>query len=320
MKLAPFRTCAVVVVVVALGGFASPAAAQATRTWVASEGSDLNPCSPLEPCKTFAAAISKTATGGEINCLNPGGYGPVTITRSMTIDCTGTLGAILAGDGNGVVVNAGVNDIVRLRGLSIQGGNAGINGVRAIGGGTLLIEDCAIENFKASSAFGISLAPSLTSTVLVSNTTVSGNGSGATGGGVLVQPLGSAQATVVLNRVTLMRNANNSLFLNTTGNTGGITATVRDSVIASSATGVSLLAAAGPIGLLIDDVAIVHHSSNGILVSGANGVARVTHSTITGNVTGVNAINGGQLLSFGNNQLIGNGANGVFVGAALGQN
>ena len=74
---------------------AAPAQAQATRTWVSGVGDDVNPCSRTAPCKTFAGAISKTAAGGEINCLDPGGFGTVTITKSITIDCTGTIGSIL---------------------------------------------------------------------------------------------------------------------------------------------------------------------------------------------------------------------------------
>src|SRR3954449_10335073 len=84
------------------GGFllsllaAAPASAQATRTWVSGVGDDVNPCSRTAPCKTFAGAISKTAINGEINCLDPGGYGAVTITKSITIKCEGVIGGILA--------------------------------------------------------------------------------------------------------------------------------------------------------------------------------------------------------------------------------
>src|SRR2546422_2828997 len=69
-----------------------PAQAQATRTWVSGVGDDVNPCSRTAPCKTFAGAISKTAAGGEIDCLDPGGFGAVTITKSLTIDCNGVTG------------------------------------------------------------------------------------------------------------------------------------------------------------------------------------------------------------------------------------
>src|ERR1044072_5652049 len=84
---------------------AAPAQAQATRTWVSGVGDDVNPCSRTAPCKTWAGAISKTAAGGMINCLDPGGYGTLTITKSITIKCYGTFGSILASGVNGVIIN-----------------------------------------------------------------------------------------------------------------------------------------------------------------------------------------------------------------------
>src|SRR5215470_9453775 len=90
----------------------APAHAQATRTWVSGVGDDANPCSRTAACKTFAGAITKTAAGGEINCLDPGGFGGVTITKAITIDCTGTHGSILVAGTNGIIVNAGDNDKV----------------------------------------------------------------------------------------------------------------------------------------------------------------------------------------------------------------
>src|ERR1044071_8032558 len=86
--------------------YAAPAHAQATRTWVSGVGDDANPCSRTAACKTFAGAISKTAPGGEIDCLDPGGFGAVTITKAITIDCGGVTGGILAALTNGVIVNA----------------------------------------------------------------------------------------------------------------------------------------------------------------------------------------------------------------------
>src|SRR6202008_2476547 len=88
----------------ALFAMSAPAHAQAPRTWVSGVGDDANPCSRTAPCKTFAGAISKTAVNGEINCLDPGGYGAVTITKSITIDCEDTQGSILAAGTTGVIV------------------------------------------------------------------------------------------------------------------------------------------------------------------------------------------------------------------------
>jgi hypothetical protein len=121
---------------------AAPAHAQATRTWVSGLGDDVNPCSRTAPCKTFAGAISKTADGGEIDCLDPAGYGTLTITKSITLDCTGTFGSTLNSGGiNGFVINdsatasPGTAEVI-LRGISINGAGTtpGLNGVRFISG------------------------------------------------------------------------------------------------------------------------------------------------------------------------------------------
>src|SRR5437868_4037205 len=121
---------------------ASIASAQATRTWVSGVGDDANPCSRTAPCKTFAGAISKTAAGGIINCLDPGGFGAVTITKSITIDCGATLGGVLATGLNGIIINDAVNQVggirVILKGLSIEGSpqsNPGLIGVNIIRAG-----------------------------------------------------------------------------------------------------------------------------------------------------------------------------------------
>jgi hypothetical protein len=127
--------------------FASMAQAQATRTWVSGVGDDANPCSRTAPCKTFAGAISKTADCGEIDALDPGGFGAVTITKGITIDGTGTLAGILASLTTGVVVNAATDKVITLRGLSINGACNGIRGINFIQGKTLNVEDCVIFRF-----------------------------------------------------------------------------------------------------------------------------------------------------------------------------
>ena len=134
---------------------ASFAQAQATRTWVSGVGDDVNPCSRTAPCKTFAGAISKTANGGEINALDPAGYGAVTITKSITIDGNETHASILASSTTGVIVNATSTDRVILRNLSINGsgGNVspfitGVDGIRWLAGDKLVVENCRIFRFN----------------------------------------------------------------------------------------------------------------------------------------------------------------------------
>src|SRR5205809_17510 len=114
---------------------AGSAYTQAMRTWVSGVGDDANPCSRTAPCKTFAGAISKTAANGEINCIDPGGFGAITITKSISIDCTGTFGSILASLTNGININLPDTDArqaVRLRGISIDGTANGLNGIRVL--------------------------------------------------------------------------------------------------------------------------------------------------------------------------------------------
>src|SRR4051812_21627471 len=124
---------------------AAPAQAQATRTWVSGVGDDANPCSRTAPCKTFAGAISKTQAGGEINCLDPGGFGGLTITKSITVSCEmGTAGALVSGT-NSFVIAAGAADIVYLKGLDFEGLNTGLVGIKFNSGGSLFIDSCVIR-------------------------------------------------------------------------------------------------------------------------------------------------------------------------------
>src|SRR3569623_1628780 len=187
---------------------ATGASAQATRTWVSGVGDDVNPCSRTAPCKTFAGAISKTANGGEINCLDPGGFGAVTINKTLVIDCHYTEGGALAA-GNGSVINALATDVVVLRGLDVFGVSPPSNGIRFIAGAALIIEDCVIRRFNAANSNGISFQPSGASKLYVSNSLIADNGNGATGGGILVQPTGALGSARVIQKDVRIENTNN---------------------------------------------------------------------------------------------------------------
>src|SRR5947209_3766727 len=133
----------------------APAHAQATRTWVSGVGDDANPCSRTAPCKTFAGAISKTADGGEIDCIDPGGFGTVTITKSITIDGNGTFASILNAGTNGVNVNdsgsgAPNTKVVRIRNISIQGFGTGFIGINFTSAKALPVENCVISVFRGN--------------------------------------------------------------------------------------------------------------------------------------------------------------------------
>ena len=137
--------------ILALTLYAAPAQAQATRTWVSGVGDDANPCSRTAPCKTFAGAISKTAAAGEINVLDPGGFGAVTITKSITIRSDHIEAGVLVAFTNGITINAGATDKVVLEGLDFDGSNGtGSHGVQVLAVGTVEIIRCAIRHFNGN--------------------------------------------------------------------------------------------------------------------------------------------------------------------------
>lgn len=199
--------------------------AQATRTWVSGVGDDVNPCSRTAPCKTFAGAISKTAVGGEINCIDPGGFGSLTITKSITVDCTGTFGSTLASLATGFTINS-PTAVVRLRGLQINGTGNGIIGVKVAAASKVSIENTVIDGFTQH---GISVANEANTQVLVHNTSIRNNA----GAGINAEPTGKSDISVTRsifmgNGTAVLAGANatvrisgNSIMHNTVGLTVG---------------------------------------------------------------------------------------------------
>jgi len=154
----------------------SAASAQATRTWVSGVGDDVNPCSRTAPCKTFAGAISKTAAGGEIDCLDPGGFGGVTITKSITIDCSGVVGsALFAGATSGISVN-GTDIVVVLRNLQINGAGTGQVGVRFVNGKRLILENVLVAQSSLAGVLVTTMAG--TGGLVINNSQIINNGNG----------------------------------------------------------------------------------------------------------------------------------------------
>src|SRR5712691_7704112 len=147
--------------------------AQASRTWVSGVGDDANPCSRTAPCKTWAGAISKTAPGGEIDALDPGGFGAVTITKAITLDGGGgQVASVLVSGTNGIVVQANAaSDVVILRNLRINGISSGLNGIRFLSGKDLNIENCYIFGFTQQ-GIDITLNQATQASVHIINTVV----------------------------------------------------------------------------------------------------------------------------------------------------
>jgi hypothetical protein len=305
--------------------FNAPAAAQATRTWVSGVGDDANPCSRTAPCKTFAGAISKTAAGGEIDTLDPGGFGALTITKAITIasEGVGAAGVLVSGT-DGFVVAAGPSDVVVLRGLDFEGlGTAAgsLDGIKFNSGGALVVQDCTIRDFNSSSAgHGIAFTPSGASSLFVSDTTVSNNGTGTTGGGILIQPTGSGSAKASIIRVNSTGNVL-GIRADGTGSTGGITVSISDSTAANNV--FAGMTAFTPVGGASVKMEILHSASsnNGTGLNSNGGLAtlRVGYSLVTGNGTGVNVANLATMTSLGNNMIFDNAVSGPVIPITGGQ-
>lgn len=266
--------------------------AQASRTWVSGVGDDVNPCSRTAPCKTFAGAISKTAEDGEIDCLDPGGFGAVTITKSITIDGAGTLGSILASLVTGVTVNitsaTDVRKTVRLRNLSIQGFDNGIHGVNFLAGSKLYVENCSIYGFQGSaSSRGIRMAHTAGGGQLhVSDTAITNCASGidmsTTSGGVVG----------VFDNINL-QGMTDGLILGT-----GASATLRDSFVVLN-TGVAVRLSVSGTAVAIER-SVLNHNGTAILPA-AGSTTDLSNTSMIGNSTGIGA-GGGLVQSHQNNQ------------------
>ena len=269
----------------------APANAQATRTWVSGVGDDANPCSRTAPCKTFAGAISKTATAGEINCLDPGGFGTITITKSMTLNCHEVLGSILASGVPGVTINstaAGSNVI--LRGLQIngvQGGTvvAGTIGVRIVAAARVSIEDTVITQFAQQ---GIADQRTAGNTLLnVKNSVLSFN----LAAGVSLAATGTS--FTVLEGVHSINNLNGV----SAGTTN--TVTIKRSVLSgNSADG----ATAGSGGQIQIDDSVLSINNNG--VDSGGGTIKVSNSDFVANAAAF-AGPAANLITFQNNRVTG---------------
>ncbi|MEJ1968857.1 MAG: hypothetical protein WDN03_09560 [Rhizomicrobium sp.] len=306
----------------------APAQAQATRTWVSGVGDDANPCSRTAPCKTFAGAISKTATGGEIDVLDPGGFGALTITKSITIDGSGgsTAGILVAGT-NGFTVNA-AGGVVTIRNIDFEGGGftgvSGIIGIRFIAGATLHVEHCVIRNFRdPTSGAGITFAPNTAGAQLyVDDTILSGNGFGtgnsAIGGGIVMKPVSGGSVIASLWHVRIEGNSNGISLDTSTSGAMASSAVIVDSVISGGAVAAAAVAAGSVQTVLTINHSIVQGGTiYGVFAGGASAQAVVGTSIVTGNATAMFPTGGGLTVSYGDNEIGGNTSAGTISATIL---
>jgi len=284
----------------------SIAQAQASRTWVSGVGDDANPCSRTAPCKTWAGAISKTAACGEIDALDPGGFGAVTITKSITLDGTGTFASILASLVNGIVINAASTDVITIRGISINGFCNGINGINILQAKTVNVEDCVIFRFNTGN--GITVNETNDLNLNVRNTVIRDN----TLDGINTVTSGAAnKINVTLDNVRLSGNAN-GLHARS-----GSRVTAQNCVFSNNTTNGIFSDAAGAnfSNVFVKDSQISLNGANGVRAGNAGNVG-ISGATINQNMIDRNTSNGvlvstgGVVNTFTNNSIIGNGTDG----------
>jgi hypothetical protein len=296
------------------------AQAQATRTWVSGVGDDVNPCSRTAPCKTYAGAISKTAANGEISTLDPGGFGAVTITKSIMIEGTKGqgYGSILSAGTSGVIVNDSLSaspntSIVTLRNLSINGASTGTFGIRFLAGKALHVEDCQINRVNTATVnqgrgIDVSLSANASQIVTVKDTYIKecsgegiriANSAGAVNAYIDNTRIERCLVGVVGAATSVINMRNSYVGFNGTG---------------AGATGIRVEHAGSSINL--DNVFVQGHSGHGITATA--GTVRLGRSTVTNNANGLNCAAGAtSIQSYGDNLLEGNGTLSVVCATPL---
>ena len=273
-------------------GFAAAAQAQATRTWISGVGDDANPCSRTAPCKTFQGTISKTAAGGEMNVLDPGGFGGVTITKSMTIDTHDIAGVLVTGT-SGIIINdtSGTGTaVVTLRGLDINGLGTGTSGVRILNAKTVNVQNCVIYGFGT----GISDERTLGGSLFVNDTTIRNNNTA----GVNMATASTPATNGSFDNVKLISNPGTGIIVRA-GNSG----VIRNSVVSDNAIiGISVNDAGSEFSI---ENCMVIYNPFGVSIKTGNPIVRISNTMVTKNDTGLRP-GSGQIISYGNNRISGN--------------
>lgn len=280
----------------------APAFAQATRTWVSGVGDDVNPCSRTAPCKTFAGAISKTAAAGEINVIDPGGFGAVTITKSMTIDGQGPQSSILASGTSGIIIN-GAGIVVNIRNISINGASttAG-SGIRILNAAAVNIENVIIMNFTGTGSVGrgVSIETAVANVrVTISNSTFYNMGNN----GVDAVP---SAGNVLLNvhNTKIYRGANSAVHLLRLTK-----ATISNSDLSNHTVGAGVSVEQTTAEAMVSNTVIANNATGVFNGNGGTPTTRLYGCTITGNTANALQINAGTVSSHGNNAIRGNAGN-----------
>jgi hypothetical protein len=276
---------------------AAPAHARA-RVFVASYGNDSNPCTFGSPCKTFQQAVTVVDAGGEVTAIDSAGFGPISITKAVTITSPDGVeaGVVPTAGGDAIDISAGSTDAVVLHGLTLNGSGVGLHGIVFNSGGNLTISNCNVHNFTGN---GILIAPtSGTLNFVVTNTTVSDN---SNVGLYYVPPSGSTITHGVIDRVAAVNNQF-GIVIDLTHGTGPAVVAILSSIASNNAlNGIATNGGTTPLGVSIDNTSANNNPSHGLIA--ANTTVLLGRSFFTGNALGVGLVGTTTMYSFQNNQI-----------------
>jgi len=284
---------------------AAPAQAQRDRVFVASYGNDSNPCTFGSPCKTFQAAVDAVAQGGEVTAIDSAGFGTITINHSVTITSPNGVEAGIATPqfGTAITINAASSDIVHLNGLTLDGIGGATYGIEFNSGGILDVQNSVIRNFGYA---GVAFVPNASSDLAISNTHFANDYNG-----IIIDPTGSGVAvTAALDHVESENNNASGFHAVGTDSTGTIQATLSNSMFAHNWVGVLGESASGQatITVMVRFCTVSNSMFAGVRTVVGTTI-RISKSTITGNLTGLD-VSAGTIDSYGDNNIDGNGTNG----------
>jgi hypothetical protein len=281
-----------------LGLLAVPPANAIPRTFVSGTGAGTT-CTRAAPCASFQLAHNVTDPGGEIDCLDAGSFGELLITKSITVDCTGTLGAIHTN--GGVAIGIGTGGItVRLRNLTMRGSQNLDTGISMTAASTIFVESCTIDGMGGN---GIDIRPptGTTARLFVSDSVIADDSNIA----ILAQPIGSGAARLAVDGTRIERS---NTAIGVISNTGAspVIGHMRNSVVSKNIIGVAGIANSTIVSLTLDRTSVVL-GQTGIQPVNPGSFVILGRSTVISNGNGLNTRTG-SILSYQNNQIAGNGA------------
>ncbi len=290
--------------------FAAPAHAR-DRVFVASYGNDANPCTFGSPCKTFQVAYDAVATGGEVTAIDSAGFGPLSISKSVTITSPdGVEAGIAAGSATAAIaITAEATDVVVLHGLTLDGAATATYGIEFSSGGSLTVENCVVRNMVSD---GLYVGADATTPQNLSVSNSAFINSGAEGNGIYIQTFSSGTVTASIDRTEFSGN-NVGLYVDGSASTGAVSVAVTDSVAANNLVGFAAKSGTNQstTTLSLTHVLAEGNSDFGFQALGSSKAAiYLGQSTATGNAAAWNIMNGATINTYDDNYLAaGNGAN-----------